>query len=39
MVCAIKRTDTFLERFEQVRNNEKVLTELNKKLAQLSEDS
>lgn len=38
MAWAIKRTDTFLESFEQVRNNKKVLTELSKKLARLSED-
>mgnify|MGYP001428852267 CR=1 FL=1 len=38
MAWAIKRTDTFLESFEQVRNNKKVLVELNKKLARLSED-
>jgi mRNA-degrading endonuclease RelE of RelBE toxin-antitoxin system len=38
MAWAIKRTDTFLESFEQVRNNKKVLAELNKQLARLSED-
>jgi Txe/YoeB family toxin of Txe-Axe toxin-antitoxin module len=38
MAWAIKRTDTFLECFEQVRNNKKVLAELNKKLARLAED-
>ena len=31
-------TDTFLESFAQVRTNKKVLTELGKKLARLSED-
>jgi mRNA-degrading endonuclease RelE of RelBE toxin-antitoxin system len=38
MAWAIKRTDTFLESFIQVRNNKKVLAELRKKLARLSED-
>jgi mRNA-degrading endonuclease RelE of RelBE toxin-antitoxin system len=38
MAWAIKRTDTFLESFNQVRNNKKVIAELNKKLARLSED-
>jgi len=38
MAWVIKRTDTFLESFEQVRNNKKVLADLNKKLARLSED-
>jgi mRNA-degrading endonuclease RelE of RelBE toxin-antitoxin system len=38
MAWAIKRTDTFLESFAQVRDNKKVIAELGKKLARLSED-
>jgi plasmid maintenance system killer protein len=38
MAWAIKRTDTFLESFEQVRNNKKVIAELSKKLTRLAKD-
>lgn len=38
MVWVIKRTDTFLESFAQVRDNKKVIAELGKKLARLQED-
>jgi mRNA-degrading endonuclease RelE of RelBE toxin-antitoxin system len=38
MSWTIKRTDTFLESFTQVRNNKKVIAELGKKLARLSDD-
>lgn len=38
MVWTIKRTDTFLESFAQVRNNKKVPAGLGKKFARLSED-
>jgi mRNA-degrading endonuclease RelE of RelBE toxin-antitoxin system len=38
MAWVIKRTDTFLETFAQVRNNKKVITELSKKLTRLVED-
>ena len=38
MAWVIKRTDTFLESFAQVRDNKKVISELGKKLARLQED-
>jgi mRNA-degrading endonuclease RelE of RelBE toxin-antitoxin system len=38
MGWVIKRTDTFLESFERVRNNKKVIAELSKKLTRLMED-
>ena len=38
MAWVIKRTDTFLESFALVRHNTKVMAELGKKLARLSED-
>ena len=38
MVWKIKRTDTFLETFAQVRSDKKIITELNKKIARLQED-
>jgi mRNA-degrading endonuclease RelE of RelBE toxin-antitoxin system len=38
MAWVIKRTDTFLESFEQVRDNKKVITEIGKKLTRLQED-
>jgi len=38
MAWVIKRTDTFLESFAQVRDNKKVIAELGKKLARLQED-
>jgi len=38
MAWVIKRTDTFLESFALIRTNKKVLAELGKKLARLSED-
>ena len=38
MAGVIKRTDTFLESFAQVRDNKKVIAELGKKLARLQED-
>ena len=38
MAWVIKRTDTFLETFAQVRNNKKVIAELSKKLSRLAED-
>jgi mRNA-degrading endonuclease RelE of RelBE toxin-antitoxin system len=38
MVWVIKRTDTFLESFALVRTNKKVVAELGKKLARISED-
>jgi hypothetical protein len=38
MAWVIKRTDTFLETFAQVRNNKKVIAELSKKLTRLAED-
>ena len=38
MAWVIKRTDTFLESFRQVRGNKKVVAELAKKLIRLSED-
>lgn len=38
MAWVIKRTDTFLESFALVRNNKKVVAELGKKLARLSDD-
>lgn len=38
MAWAIKRTDTFLETFAEVRNNKKVIAELGKKLPRLAED-
>jgi hypothetical protein len=38
MAWTIRRTDTFLESFEQVRNNKKVISELSKKLSRLAED-
>jgi mRNA-degrading endonuclease RelE of RelBE toxin-antitoxin system len=38
MVWKIKRTDTFLETFAQVRSDKKIITELSKKIARLQED-
>jgi len=38
MVWKIKRTDTFLDSFAQVRSDKKVIAELGKKIARLSED-
>jgi len=38
MAWIIKRTDTFLESFAQVRDNKQVIAELRKKLERLSED-
>jgi len=38
MAWVVKRTDTFLESFAQVRDNKKVIAELGKKLARLQED-
>jgi len=38
MAWVIKRTDTFLESFASVRDNKKIIAELRKKLARLSED-
>jgi mRNA-degrading endonuclease RelE of RelBE toxin-antitoxin system len=38
MAWVIKRTDTFLESFAQVRDNKKVIAEFGKKLVRLQED-
>jgi len=38
MLWKIKRTDTFLETFAQVRSDKKIITELGKKIARLQED-
>jgi mRNA-degrading endonuclease RelE of RelBE toxin-antitoxin system len=38
MAWVIKRTDTFLESFAQVRDNKRVIAELEKKIPRLAED-